>query len=886
MQKLDRYVNEFFKQIGDSEDGYSVYQNFLECISKGNLYHQSAFNQIMIFMQRPEAEIVSDYSGWTSTGYVIKKGSAIYTAGNTDYLFDEKSILNLSYEEKQQFLWEIGDFRLYDYINETFVEKKDTFEQSVENIATVYLNSTVQPPLDMAEQSEKIFQFAKEAAEYIILTRCGCTCDFSKELKEYFNFLDGESRRKVIESMQEPVQQISDIVLHNISRLVAYRRENRDNDRQEYREAEYGNTSGAGTGGSGERATDTGTVDTDADRGARKTDSQLAEGGVQEQLPVLAAAGTGMGDRREQNPGSRKVQSEDNRGERKGIFDPAAVKEEARVRGKQKRIDDFGEKIGGARKDLWKSRGLTLNDLFDMNEKERKKYVAKNYIWKKPDYMALSETIPIRVVYFYKVMRDAAPVSPETEESQERYIGFMNELRDNVLSCKTENDIRNFFQRFFADQGYVSVSGYRAAVTEKGKGLVTGKLVNASIVSPYSLIKYDREIKKKQFCYSEEEKLLAGYEFMKYDPDRFSFEKDYAGTTLLILNLPNGRRYYYPKNDLEAKEKWIPDTYFLVTGSHCVLMNNFDTIESAKAYAKERVLANQAENVKDRTKRKQKFVPEQLKNIKREGLEDVRKGADIIGERYLEEFGFRGGEFGNWMSENDRQESLNMGYEALCDLADALQIEKRDIALGGSLAIAFGARGRGNAMAHYEPMQEVINLTKMRGAGSLAHEWGHAFDYNNRERLTKEEYDRIFEPLIDMLKYEYVTGPSGEKRRINTNFYNNSRKMDQLYSKCDKGYWHSDEEMFARAFACYVDDKIMDKGGRSDYLCGHAESAISVDSTGEVIVAVPEGEERKRFNQSFDKMIGQLKEKGLLHDQTESKDVVEKKEKSKTSRLL
>ena len=31
-------------------------------------------------------------------------------------------------------------------------------------------------------------------------------------------------------------------------------------------------------------------------------------------------------------------------------------------------------------------------------------------------------------------------------------------------------------------------------------------------------------------------------------------------------------------------------------------------------------------------------------------------------------------------------------------------------------------------MAHYEPLLEVINLTKLRGAGCLAHEWAHALD--------------------------------------------------------------------------------------------------------------------------------------------------------------
>ena len=90
--------------------------------------------------------------------------------------------------------------------------------------------------------------------------------------------------------------------------------------------------------------------------------------------------------------------------------------------------------------------------------------------------------------------------------------------------------------------------------------------------------------------------------------------------------------------------------------------------------------------------------------------------------------GFRAGELGNWNSNNDRQTNLNMSYDAFKDLAKALNIEDADIALGGNLAIAYGARGRGSALAHFEPSANVINLTKMRGAGSLAHEWGHALD--------------------------------------------------------------------------------------------------------------------------------------------------------------
>lgn len=62
--------------------------------------------------------------------------------------------------------------------------------------------------------------------------------------------------------------------------------------------------------------------------------------------------------------------------------------------------EDFGEKIGGAKKDLWKDRGLYADDLEAMNEREAEKFVKKDNVWKKPDYAAmLEEGIPLGVVY-------------------------------------------------------------------------------------------------------------------------------------------------------------------------------------------------------------------------------------------------------------------------------------------------------------------------------------------------------------------------------------------------------------------------------------------------------------------------------------------------------
>lgn len=344
----------------------------------------------------------------------------------------------------------------------------------------------------------------------------------------------------------------------------------------------------------------------------------------------------------------------------------------------------------------------------------------------------------------------------------------------------------------------------------------------------------------------------------------------------------------------------------------------------------------------------------------------------MSGEHYLETFGFRGGEFGNWLNQNDRQASLNMGFEALKDLAAALQIHDKDITYQGTLAIAFGARGKGNACAYYEPLRKVINLTKMHGAGSLAHEWWHSLDdylgvkFGAKNFLSEQAY--LYPPmqqLMETIKYkletpeqvakrieqyhrqlkkeaeirldttvlsdlqnkndgelltqcaqlkeEFLNGQLGtvekindlkksvtgrvipksdreylltderllhnmhenqepqkllQPRRIATDYHQNSVKMGKHYSK-DGSYWDSPVELTARAFACYILDKL---SYTSDYLVGHAESTYAViygrDGQQETITAYPVGEERKAINQAFDNLIAELKrEKIFTHEE-------------------
>ena len=119
-----------------------------------------------------------------------------------------------------------------------------------------------------------------------------------------------------------------------------------------------------------------------------------------------------------------------------------------------------------------------------------------------------------------------------------------------------------------------------------------------------------------------------------------------------------------------------------------------------------------------------------LDRLERKG--GTARVGDVTPQMFQDTFAFRGGQFGNWNMGGDGQAALNGAYDALLDFADILGVQPKALSLNGELAIAFGARGHGGegaGAAHYEPGFKVINLTKIRGAGSLAHEWFHAFDH-------------------------------------------------------------------------------------------------------------------------------------------------------------
>lgn len=250
--------------------------------------------------------------------------------------------------------------------------------------------------------------------------------------------------------------------------------------------------------------------------------------------------------------------------------------------------------------------------------------------------------------------------------------------------------------------------------------------------------------------------------------------------------------------------------------------------------------------------------------------EDWRKGKDVTPEQFISEFGFRGVEFGLWVKQGknakERQGMLNAAYDALMDLSNIINVPPKALSLEGTLGLGFGSRGSGAASAHFEPDTLVINLTKTRGAGTLAHEWFHAMDnyfqlkrgkpatwqreegyitynpenYYIHKRTGFKLPERAFNKMIQGERHPeygilYGDGKDranwvlkeGVRPEVGEAFADlvkalNDSPMAKRASLIDKGksggYWSRIIERGARSFENYVIHKMMLNGYHNDYL--------------------------------------------------------------------
>ena len=465
---------------------------------------------------------------------------------------------------------------------------------------------------------------------------------------------------------------------------------------------------------------------------------------------------------------------------------------------KPERIEDFGEKILGARKDMWgKYRAAMTSELpADVRSITLAQYFPE------PNYeAAIAKGITTEQLAIVKALRDSLPVKPQRPARAAQWVEGLKAARETANQVLQHPEMVNLFKEtdktdtihnrvaFYLELGYPAFTKAKEYSLRPGNFLMfNGQRFN----EPQKIYLLERGYKRVAGSQNRAEmvalarKMLAQSAAPAKAPTKLDvYQRRDTGEIIIGKKIATGKFI-----DLKGGFERVKDAFDFLTKNQAHL---------------EALLAE-----------KRKIYPVRRDtNAPRVGKEYRPAGTVITPERFSQEFGFRGVQFGNWVEQERRAQDLNNAYDALLDMADIIRIPARAVSLDGTLGLAFGARGKANELAHYERGHVVINLNKKNGAGSLGHEWWHALDNYFSRQDGQNEMTSENPKANSALRPEMKEAYQGVLKAITDTFYNRSVNLDKLRSK---PYWSTRTEMTARAFESYLIYKAKQEGHSNDYL--------------------------------------------------------------------
>lgn len=561
--------------------------------------------------------------------------------------------------------------------------------------------------------------------------------------------------------------------------------------------------------------------------------------------------------------------------------------------GTSAKIEDFGEKIGGARKDVARQRikdsmAYSRTDLVNLKDPDKIlsraniiKYVKEGEmtIQDATTLLALNMAVrgeDLRKGFWLEKYRDAAfawskgqdVVVEVTDKDVDEVVESLGERarqRANIrqvvregleLTLGTYTDYKTTYEALnYPEVNRMMKSVYIRVGRHDGKYWVVAS-PKASRGWPYATM--SQAVAKMQVVCPviPEEEGNKGKEGKD--------GKDKIGH----LHIVKDERGYY-----RIKSRNIPGSIYL--------SKRFNSKKVAEQYLND----NAQELVQREIMMTAALMGSNIGMVERQGP-DYRNGRDVTPQDFLDTFGVRGVEFGNWVPQAERQLYLNKSYDAIMDLCMVVGISPKAFSLGGRLALAFGSRGKSRALAHYEPLKEVINLTRMKGAGSLAHEWFHALDnYLSRQ---------VNGNVGSMTTRDFRT----QRSEVAQEFRNFVHKMGELaYSRRSSlagPYWYEVWERAARLFESYVYNKLAEQNIESPLLVRedslYDESNPLMGESGQSAWPYPSAEENEVMKPYFDTLFGTIQEreengKAVLY-QIEESDLNTAEAKMSTEEVL
>lgn len=379
-------------------------------------------------------------------------------------------------------------------------------------------------------------------------------------------------------------------------------------------------------------------------------------------------------------------------------------------------ITDVGDSLLGNLKKNKKQ--YSWQELSEMNDLLRKKYLSKSYIYQLPSYEEFKqEGLSDKCIAFINNVYSKINAKPakgyEKIEHQKIYFDSVLEIMDKTIGFVKGNseliDNHNYgtdnslFKIIFPDtENKKPYSIFRAYPEYNLKAIITGgnKLIEAFYLD-----------------YKTEKNLKTIIEkFNKTEPEKNKKE-----------TLSGWQKYF---DIVEYRGNWV-----LADRKSGVIFSDrkMPTKELAEKLAENlyQFMNQNARSFEVDFSNLRNYIPRRLDN------------QNVKPEALIEVFGFRGINFGNWTKQSERQNFVNLAYDSLYDLAELLNLPPKALSLGGRLGLAFGAQGRSKAAGHFIPEFNEINLTRKSGAGSLAHEWWHALDFYFGDQSQDKEFSGV-----------------------------------------------------------------------------------------------------------------------------------------------
>jgi hypothetical protein len=643
------------------------------------------------------------------------------------------------------------------------------------------------------------------------------------------------------------------------------------------------------------------------------------------------------------------------------------VEERLNEKQESKKFKDAGTRVGGSKKEMAAIRVLTADDITKLDNATAYKVVTKERIL--PDIDAEAEKangVESGAAYLKKKLREALMAKPlNSPEDRKKYIETIPKVFEKIDACKTIEELRsigndyfdiwhsfrsNKVQAFLKDDKNNELSSVLGKefcnLIARNSDSAKEHWSNAKLMSPMSQEESDERYKQ----YEEARK--NGLEVNKkrmdeYTPEQWEryFRNDPATTFSFSRKQLNETQKKSPEKYQEAIKKHIENEYKRNVDRNEILPYE-KWLSQNQRYAPREANWDWA-NPKDK-KAIQKVKDElqihdspPLAFIKRTNGREV-KASDITPEAIKSKYGFASVQFGHYVKDNEAKEHVRHFIESMNDLEDALGIDIKKMNQLSGLSIAFGARGGGKALAHYEPMAKIINITKSNGDGSIAHELFHNIDHllagmkegtrkekvylsqqqlggyvRNRENdaIHRTPIHQAMQGVMDAIKSGSYEATANFQPGENKNTYGSIRKMfedkgfeytkdyllhryslepkeagnaidyfkylatlskkpleikyDTKQTKFYTGaksfksdYWQREPELLARAAEAYVQDRVMGKGMYNNYLvAGNNIQQPDMKYEGGMLEATyPQGEERIKINEAFDKLIQAAKD--------------------------